>query len=351
MARDPSKTEKPTSRRLKKAQKEGRVVQSQEMLSAATLIALIGSVALLGPWFVKWAKKQIISGMSCDTSVCENSQVFVAFVNDRIVDVMFVMSPFLLAIIMAGAIGSILVSGPHFTPKALAWKVESLNPLKGAQRFLSFDSVIKLLFSVAKLVLIGVIVFFYLRSKIPLLTLLQWTEPDQLMGSIGGLVLGVVLRIVLALLVIGLIDWFYRKWKYIEDLKMTKQEVKDEHRNMEGAPEVKNKIRQKQFQAALRRMLQDVPKANVVLVNPTHVAVALQYNPNMAAPVVVAKGGDHMCEKIKEVARAHGVPIIRRPALARELHAAVKIGHAIPEKLFTAVAEVLALLYRIRRRG
>ena len=151
-------------------------------------------------------------------------------------------------------------------------------------------------------------------------------------------------------MVIGAVDLFYHKWKYIENLKMTKQEVRDEHRDTEGAPEVKSRIRRKQYEAAMRRMLQDVPKADVVLVNPTHVAVALRYDSTkMRAPVVVAKGGDHMCEKIKDIARSYGVPIIRRPSLARELFATVKLGKPIPDTLFVAVAEVLALVYRLRK--
>jgi len=349
---DDNKTEMPTPRRLEKAREKGQVPQSQEMLSAATLLALVGSTALLGPWFVKWSQNQIREGLSCQTAMLENSQAFNAFINQKIIDVLLVISPFLLVLMAAGIGTTILVSGFNFSPKALKLKTEQLNPMTGLKNLFSGENVVKLLFSILKLLVIGIIVWIYLKEKIPTLARLQWAQPNQLLGDIGGLILGAVLQITVGLAVIGVGDWLYHKWKHTERLKMSKQEVKDEHRDTEGAPEIKSKIRQKQYQAAMRRMLQDVPKANVVLVNPTHVAVALRYDPKtMQTPIVVAKGGDLMCEKIKEIARANGVPIIRRPALARELHATVKLGESIPEKLFTAVAEVLALLYRIRHSG
>jgi flagellar biosynthetic protein FlhB len=252
-------------------------------------------------------------------------------------------------LMFAGVGGSLIVSGLNFSPKALKWKLNQINPVTGFKNLFSAESLVKLGMSVVKLLFIALIVWWYLKDKVPVLARLQWAQPDQILNSIGEIIFGVVIRIVIGLMIVGVIDLLYRRWQYIKKLKMSKQEVKDEHRDTDGAPEIKSKIRQKQMQAAMQRMLQDVPKANVVLVNPTHVAVALHYEPNtMKAPVMLAKGGDYMCEKIKEIARAHGVPIIRRPALARELYGTVKIGHTIPESLFTAVAEVLALLYRIR---
>jgi flagellar biosynthetic protein FlhB len=347
-----NKTEKPTQRRLEKARQEGQVPQSQEMLSAATLLGLVGSAALLGPWFVRWSKNQILDGLSCNIWTLENSQAFIGLMNQKIIDVLLVISPFLVILMAASISANIMVSGFNFSTKALKLKTEQLNPMTGLKNLFSGENLVKLLFSIIKLILIGSIVWIYLKQKIPTLAHLQWTETNDLLGEFGKLILGVVLQITIGLAVIGVGDWIYHRWKHTEKLKMSKQEVKDEHRDTEGAPEIKSKIRQKQMQAAMQRMLQDVPTANVVLVNPVHVAVALRYDPaTMQTPVVVAKGGDHMCEKIKEIARASGVPIIRRPALARELHGTTKLGESIPEKLFTAVAEVLALLYRIRQNG
>lgn len=346
------KTEKPTPRRLEKAREEGRAPQSQEFLSAATLIAMVAATALLGPWFTRWCKDKISAGLVPDTSVMENSQVFMAFINQQIIDVIQVMLPFMLVIMVAGIAASLAVTGPIYSVKALQWKLENLSPAKGLKQLFSTESLVKLGFSILKLIFLSVIVWLYIRDKMLTLATFQWLDSDQMLGAIGGLILGVVVRICLGLVVIAALDLIYRKWKHIEDNKMTKKEVRDEHRDTDGAPEVKSQIRKKQFEAAMKRMLQDVPKADVVLVNPTHVAVALRYDSsNMQAPVVVAKGGDLMCEKIKDIARSYGVPIIRRPSLARELFATVKLGKPIPDNLFVAVAEVLALVYRLRKNA
>jgi flagellar biosynthetic protein FlhB len=155
----------------------------------------------------------------------------------------------------------------------------------------------------------------------------------------------------LGLLVLALADTLYQKWRYIEDLKMTRQEVRQELKDTEGSPEVKGRIRRIQIQMSMKRMLQDVPKARVVLVNPTHVAIALKYDPPQTeAPIVLAKGADHIAEKIMEIARAYGIPIIRRPELARTIFSTVQIGEVIPQELYVAVAEVLAMLHRLRQR-
>jgi flagellar biosynthetic protein FlhB len=224
------------------------------------------------------------------------------------------------------------------------------NPAAAIGSLFSPQSGVKLLISTVKIVFITIIVYYYLRNRIDDLVGLRWAWSFELITGITRLIFGVLIRMAIGLLLIGLADLFYQKWKYIQDLKMTKQEVKEEFRSMEGPPEVQRRIRQKQFEIAMRRMLQDVPKANVVVVNPDHVAVALRYDPDsMGAPIVVAKGADHICEKIKEVARAYGVPIIRRPELAREIFATVDLGKAIPEALFVAVAEILALVFRLRR--
>jgi len=314
---EPGRTEKPTQKRLQKARQQGSVPTSQEVLSAVTLIALTVITIAMGPKVADWA--------------------------------LMIMAPFFIALMAAGVAAGIAISGKNFSVQALRWKFNPLNPTSGLKKLLSLSSTVKLGISVVKIIFIGGIVYLYLHNKIESLATFQWVPTSQMLGVIGALILGVLIRICIGLLIIGLIDLIYQKWKYTDELKMTKQEIKDERRAADTAPEVKRHLRQKQFEFAMRRMLQDVPKASVVLVNPTHVAVALQYEADtMPAPVVIAKGGDYVCEKIKEVARAYGVPIIRRPALARNLYATVEIGQIIPDALFAAVAEVLALIYRLR---
>ncbi|MHC4464811.1 MAG: EscU/YscU/HrcU family type III secretion system export apparatus switch protein, partial [Planctomycetota bacterium] len=205
--------------------------------------------------------------------------------------------------------------------------------------------------SILKLFFVSVIVWLYLRSKLDVLATLRWAWSAQIMAIITKIILGLMLRICAGLLVIGIADTLYQKWKYLQELKMSRQEVKEERKQTEGSPEVRSRIRRIQYSMALKRMMQEVPKANVVLVNPTHVAVALRYEAEaMEAPVVVAKGAEHLSEKIREIARAYGVPIIRRPELARTIYSTVDIGNPIPQALYVAVAEVLAMIYRLRHR-
>jgi flagellar biosynthetic protein FlhB len=346
---EPGRDQPPTSKRLNKARERGSVPLSSEMLSAVTLIVLVLITIPMGPKLAEWAKLEIKQGLSCDCSPLANPQVFAGYANDKIKSTLMIMAPFFIALMAAGVTTNIMISGKNFSMKALRWKFNSLNPTAGFKQLFSLSSSVKLGLSVVKIIFIGMIAYLYLAGKIESLATFQWVPTSEMLGVIGSLILGVLKRICIGLLIIGIIDLIYQKWKYTDELKMTKEEVKDERRAADSPPEVKRKLRQKQFELAMRRMLQDVPKASVVLVNPTHVAVALQYDADaMPAPVVIAKGGDHLCEKIKEVARAYGVPIIRRPALARNLYSTVDVGKIIPEALFATVAEVLALIYRLR---
>ena len=346
-----NRTEKPTPKRISKARDEGKVVVSEDMMSAMTLIVLTAMIALKGPSISSWAMTSIKEGLSCNTSHMSNTQAFSRFLNQNITDIMLVMMPFFAALMIAGIITNIAVSGRNFSIGAAKWKLSAVNPVNGLRQIFSAKAVVKLVFSIVKLIFISLIVYVYLKDKIDSLATFQWAWSSQFLTIFSQLILGVMIRICIGLALIGVADFAYQKWKYTKDLMMTKQQVKDEQRAKDSPPEVKHKIRQKQFEAAMRRTLQEVPKANVVLVNPTHVAVALKYDPEtMPAPIVVAKGGDHLCEKIKDVARAYGVPIIRRPAIARSIYTNVEVNHIIPDSLFVAVAEVLALVYRLRNR-
>jgi flagellar biosynthetic protein FlhB len=210
---------------------------------------------------------------------------------------------------------------------------------------------VHLLVSIAKLAVILVIVYAYLRGKLDVCLSLRHATPDGALAEMARLVFGVVARIAVALLAIAALELLFQRWKYKHDLRMTRQEVLEERRRHEISPQLRSRIRTVQIEMARKRMLQEVPSADVVVTNPTHVAVALRYDAGeMDAPQVIAKGGDFLCEKIKEIARANDVPIVQRPALARTLYETVELGESIPETLFVAVAEVLAMIYRLRRK-
>ncbi len=353
MAEKPAteKTEQPTPRRINKAREKGQVPQSQELTSAATIIVLVAVAAVMAPAFMRWTTTEFNQAFLCDNSVFADSGAFTSYINARLIVAALFVYPIFLALMAAGLCADVFVSGPNLSGKALKLNFGAINPISGFQNLVNLKSFVHLLASIAKLVFIGIIIWFYIQDKLEELAALRWAWSDQLLPAMGKLVLGLMIRVCIAILIVGLADMIFQKWKYIEDLKMTRQEVKQEHKDLEGSPEVKTKIRKMQYQVALKRFLQEVPKASVVLVNPTHYAVAIKYDAQtMESPILVAKGVDHLAEKIREIATAYGVPIIRRPELTRTIYATVEPGQPITPDLFVAVAEVLALIYRIKHK-
>jgi flagellar biosynthetic protein FlhB len=345
------KTEQPTAKRLQKARQKGQVPRSQELPSVVTLMVLMASVTLLAPMLMGWLQAQMKEGMSGEIAVFSSNKAFVSYFNTKLLDSILVISPILAVLSVASILTCVSVSGLNFAPQAVKLDWALLSPASGLKKLMNVRSLVHLLTSVLKLLCVTIVVWVYLRSKLDALAALRWAWSGEILAAMGGIILSLMIRVAIVLLVIALADTFYQKWKYTEDLKMTRQEVKQERKDSEGSPEVKGRIRRIQLQMAMKRISAEVPKATVVLVNPTHVAVALRYEGKMMdTPVVVAKGGDHLAEKIREVARAYGVPVIRRPELARTIYSTVKVGNPIPETLYVAVAEVLALIYRLRRR-
>lgn len=345
------KTEQPTPKRLKKAREKGQVAQSQELPAAVSIVILVMILVISAPSLLQWFITQMEEGISGQIVVFSNSEAFINFFNTKIVSSILVMCPLLGALFAGSVLSCVVVGGLNFAPQALNLKFDAINPVKGFEQLFNVKSAVKLVISIAKLIFVSIIAWLYLRGRIDTLAAIRWAWSTQIMVAIAEVILGMMIRICVALLVIAAIDVFFQKWKYIKDLKMTKQEVKQERKDTDGSPEVKSRIRWIQIAMTKQRMLQEVPKANVVLVNPTHVAVALRYEAKtMDAPVMVAKGADHLAEKIREIARAYGVPIIRKPELARTIYSTVKPGDVIPQTLYAAVAEVLAMIYRLRHR-
>ncbi|MHC4124710.1 MAG: EscU/YscU/HrcU family type III secretion system export apparatus switch protein [Planctomycetota bacterium] len=308
-------------------------------------------LALCAPTLLQWFIVQMKQGMSGQIDVFADSKALLTFLNTKIISSTVAMFPILAALFVGSVLSCVVVGGLNFTPQALNLKFDAINPVKGFGRLFNVKSAVKLGVSIAKLIFVSIIVWLYLHSRIDSLAAIRWAWSAQIIVAISKIILGMLIRICVALLIIAAIDVFFQKWKYTQDLKMTKQEVKLERKDTDGSPEVKSRVRRIQIEMSKQRMLQEVPKANVVLVNPTHVAVALRYEAKtMEAPVMVAKGADHLAEKIREIARAYGVPIVRKPELARTIYSTVKLGDIIPQTLYTAVAEVLAMIYRLRHR-
>ncbi|MEA3224872.1 MAG: flagellar biosynthesis protein FlhB [Planctomycetota bacterium] len=345
------RTEQPTFRRLQKARQKGNLPQSQELMAIVSLVILVAAVGLSAPSLMRWFTAQIEHGMSCENAVFTDTGAFLDFIGKKIVGLMLVICPILGALFVGSIMAGMAISGVNFSPEAVTLKFDQLNPVAGFGKLVNARSFVRLLASILKLFFVSLIVWLYLQSKLDTLAGLRWVWSAQMLAVVAKITLGLLTRICAALLLIAAADAFYQKWKYIQELKMTRQEVKTERKETDGSPELKGRIRRMQMERSMKRFMEQVPKASVVLVNPTHVAVALRYDAKtMESPVMVAKGADHMAEKIREIARAYGVPIIRRPELARAIYASVKPGNPIPEKLYVAVAEVLAMIYRLRHK-
>ncbi len=355
MAEKPAaeKTEQPTSRRLNKARESGQLPQSQELATALTLLALLTALATLGPDLYQWCQRKIEQGLSApaSSSPFSDTQTFLHMIHSDTMDVLVVLMPILGILAVGGVLASALVGGLTFTPSAIQLRWDVINPARVLGNALNKRSLVHLLVSVLKLTFVSIIVWVYLRDRLEILATLRWAWSNQLMAALADIILGLLIRVGVAVLIIGLTDAVYQKWQYIQELKMTREEVKQERKDTEGSPQIKARIRRLQIEISMRRLRHDVPKANVILVNPTHVAVALRYDPKtMPAPILLAKGADHMAQKIMQIGRSYGIPIVQRPEIARAIFASVKPGHPIPEHLYMAVAEVLAMIYRLRQK-
>ena len=235
------------------------------------------------------------------------------------------------------------------TGKPLQPKFSKLNPVKGFGRIFSSNSLVELVKSILKLGVIGYVVYSYLKDRIGQIFLLYDITLNQAIGLIGETVIDLGIRVAAVYMVIAFLDYAYQKWKFREDMKMTKQEVKDEYKNQEGDPQIKGKQRQRMREASMRRMMQQLPEADVVITNPTHYAVAVKYDPDKYdAPYVLAKGENYLAQRIKDIAKENDIEIVENKPLARMLYANVEIGELIPPELYQAVAEVLAFVYHLK---
>jgi flagellar biosynthetic protein FlhB len=256
-----------------------------------------------------------------------------------------------MAIMIIGTVANLVQVGFRFTLQPLAPKMEKLNLLTGAKRLLSLRSIVEMVKDIAKLLLIGAIAFFTIKGEFGKFIGLWDVSPGALWVFLLSVSFDIVLRVSLVLLVISIIDFFYQRYEYEKQLKMTKQEVKEERKQMDGDPQIKSRVRSLQREMARRRMMQEVPKATVVVTNPTYIAIAIRYEPDaMQTPKVVAKGKRLMAEQIKKKALELSIPIVEDKPLARAMYDKVEPGDDIPMEFFAAVAEVLAYVYRLKKK-
>ncbi|MBT3198286.1 MAG: flagellar biosynthesis protein FlhB [Phycisphaerales bacterium] len=344
------RTEEATPQRIKKSRQEGQIAQSQDVPSAMILGALVLTLFLTAAQSYQWFVLQMREGLVFSLDAPLSNQVFGDVMYARGMQCFVVLLPFLLALTAASIAGSLLVAGWAYSPKAIRLDLSRISPIKGMKNLISMKSIVKLLTAIAKMAVFLTVAWQYMGGQLDTLVALHWSSPTETLLGAAQLVVGLSIRIVVALIVIASVDLLYQRFNHKKQLRMTKQEIKEEHKQREGSGETKGRVRSLQLTMAQKRTLREVPDADVVVVNPSHYAVAIRYDSDsMGAPQVVAKGADFMCETIKEIARANDVPIIEKPELARALYAASEPGEVIPETLFIAVAEILATIYRMKK--
>lgn len=349
------KTEPATQKKLEDARKEGKVARSKDLTQGIDLLVLF----LLIKVFVSYMGERFMSlfdttlgRMAEFMSVNQKEvsmQAFSTVMNNAIIEMFLLIWPFLVFGFVITFIVTVYQVGWKVSLKPMEPKLSKFNPINGFKRIFSKDSLFELLKSIVKIGVIAYIAYSNIVEEADSLFVLYEIHLNQALALVGEIIISFGIEVSVVFILIGLVDYFYQKWKFGEDMKMTKQEVKDEYKNTEGDPQIKGRIRQKMREASQRRMMQDVPKADVVITNPTHFAVAIKYDAEVSkAPIVVAKGEDYLAQKIKEVARENHVEIVENKPLARMLYHNVEIGAEIPPELYQAVAEVLAMVYHMK---
>jgi flagellar biosynthetic protein FlhB len=347
---DGDKTEKATPRRRQKAVEEGNVPKSKELPVALSLVVVTVFMYFYTPVMIEDFKKLVTEMLQYSNLKIDKSTTNLLL----ILSFNFagkVLLPLASIILFIGVLSNIAQFGFIITPKALEPKFERLNPLKGLKNLFSKRSLVELIKSLFKIFVVGFVAYLIVKSKIPEIISLANAESVTSISFLGKLVFELAFKIAILMLLLALLDFLYQKWQYEEDLKMTKQEVKEEFKQMEGDPLIKQRIRSMQREMARRRMMEEVPKADVVITNPTHYAVAIKYESGKdRAPVVIAKGQRLVALRIKELAIKHGIIIHEDPPVARSLFNSVEIGDEIPESLYKAVAEILAIVYKMKNK-
>ncbi len=349
MAEQPAqdRTEEATPKRIQEAREKGDVAKSVELTSAALLLSVVilfyfnGNTFLLG---LTGVIQEVYSSLGSVTLTAISLPSLAEWVAGRMI---FILGPILLLVLIVGLLVNFLQVGVNIAPKALGPNWERINPAAGLKRIFSTRGLAELIKGILKLLIVGTIIYVYLAERVKDYPFMTYMTPFQIIGVVAGDLFKIGLYVGIAYLVMAAADYAYQRWEYKRKLRMTRQEVKDEHRQTEGNPEVRSRLRALQREMSRNRMMTEVSRASVVITNPVHVAVALTYQEagDTTAPMLVAKGLRKVAERMKEVARVHDVPIKESPVLARALFQSCEIGDEIPYDYYQAVAELLAEIF------
>ena len=343
------KTEQATPKRREESAKKGQVAKSQELNSAVVLLAGLGGLYALGGMMYRDLSGFTVNILSNPMDI----EVSMGNIwNLALTWALFyfgVSGPIMLVLATAALVVSVSQVGFTINEEALSLKLQRLDPIAGAKRLASKRSLVELVKGLFKIGIVGYISYITIEPELGTMATLLDVGIGDTFRYIAGMIMKVGLRTAMILLILAVLDFAYQRWEHNNSIKMTKQEVKEEQKQTEGDPQVKMRIRSLQREAARRRMMDEVPKADVVITNPTHFAIAIQYDPeSMDAPIVIAKGQNLIAQRIKEIARENDIPCVENKPLAQTLFKAAEIGHEIPHDLYKAVAEVLAYVFRLR---
>lgn len=345
------KTEKATPKKRNDERKKGRVAKSQDVNTAFLLMFVLVIMAVFGS-FMKDSMLALFQHTFTEFihwNLTEKT-VFAIF-TESMIEFAKIVGPVMLIAIIAGVTSNLMQVGFLFTTEPLKFDLKKIDPIQGAKRIFSLRAIVELLKSLLKIVLIGAITFFIIWLYKDDMLMVAFKNADGAMAFFSRVTLIMGIAATVALLLLAVFDYAYQKYDFEKNIRMSKQDIKDEYKNIEGDPLIKSKIKEKQRQISMRRMMSEIPNADVVITNPTHYAIAIKYDEEKAsAPYVVAKGVDHIAFKIREVAKANNVTTVENRPLARSLYASVEIGEVVPEEFYQAVAEVLAYVYRMEKK-
>jgi len=345
---DQEKTEQPTSKKRDEARNKGQVAVSREVPSVLVLIGSLSVFTLGGSWMssklmiliTNLLKNPVKLNWSIENLTHLGWQLFGQIIQ--------LMAPLFLVIMLVGIVANVGQVGFLFTFEPLKPKFSKFNPISGFKRFLSLRSLVELAKSLLKIGIVGWITYVAVRNEMDAIPTLLEYDVSEILAYAGKVAFRIILVVCIVLAILAGLDFLYQRWQHEKDLRMTKQEVKDEHKQSEGDPAVRARIRSAQRDMVRRRMMEAVPQATVVITNPTHLAIALKFESDYQAPVVVAKGAGFIAEKIRMIAHENNIPIVEQKPLAQALYKTVEIGQFIPAELYRAVAEVLAYVYRLK---
>ncbi len=346
------KTEKATPKKRQEARKKGEVAKSRELPSVAVLLASLVTLTIFGSYMYTHIKTIMGKAFSLPMSNSLNIHDVLAFVQEMVTLFIITLGPLLAAIVIAAVLSNIMQVGFLLSAKSIKPKISKLDPIKGFGRLFSKQSVMELFKSLMKLVIVGAVGYLTIKDELKEVSFLGWMDLGSIIEYISVTIFKIFVRCTLAMIIIVAIDYAFQKWDFEKKLRMTKKDVKDELKKSEGDPLIKSRIRSIQMQMARQRMMHDVPNADVVITNPTHLAVALKYDGLvMNAPKLLAKGSGGIAKRIKELAGQHDIPIVENKELARSLYSLVDVGHEVPGALYQSVAEVLAYIYKLKAQG